>query len=167
MHQAIIAADFAAIDCALGNGAHIDSANNFGETGLILAIDLIDDKHDRFAVVAHLLKHGANPSITDDGGCNALFSATLRKDAKLINILIQHGASPDIKLDGGEPLYEWAEFTYRYDLFDLHLPEEPAENDLLTELTWLNFLDRLARKYHKPRPDYLFLLYKNSQKSIS
>jgi len=58
----------------------------------------------------------------------------------------------------GETLYDYAEFDYRYETYDMKLPEEPAETDRVSEDAWLKFLDRLAIKYGKRRPDHLFLL---------
>lgn len=81
------------------------------------------------------------------------------KDTRILKLLLDHGADPNKEHDLGEPLYNWAEFDYRYDEYGIQLlPEEPTEEDKSTEDEWLQFLDRLAIKHGKRRPDYLFLL---------
>ncbi len=64
----------------------------------------------------------------------------------------------ELMFDGCEILYQWAEFDYRYDEYDLSLPEEPTETEQKSEDLWLLFLERLAVKYGKRPPDYLRVL---------
>lgn len=58
----------------------------------------------------------------------------------------------------GESFYDYAEFEYRFQVYDLKEPELPTEDDRKDEDSWLQYLDRMAVKYNKQRPDHIFLL---------
>jgi ankyrin repeat protein len=70
---------------------------------------------------------GADPKQVDESGYGVLFSSVIAKDTKLIAYLLSRGADPNLEHDLGEALYDWAEFDYRYDEYDLNLPEKPTE----------------------------------------
>jgi ankyrin repeat protein len=116
----------------------------------------------RHEVVRLLLAAGANPNIPDNDGLHAIWHAVLEMDTEMTRILLEAGADSNIAPDPDETetLYDWAEFDYRCNVHDLRLPEEPTAQDSKDEDSWLQFLDRIATKHNKRRPDYLFLLRK-------
>lgn len=158
LRRALFEADFARADELLRGGADINARNDYGESLLQDVISPIHDRAELLAITRFMLEHGANPRlITPDGG-GPLFSAVIRQDTGLLRLLLDHGADPNLEHDLGESLYDWAEFDYRYETYDLNLPDEPTEAQKASEEEWLLFLDNLALKYGKRRPDYLILL---------
>lgn len=139
-------------------GADINARNEFGDSLLHDIIYFTDDDAKRRTVVRFMLGHGANPSLISPKGLGPLFAAVLAQDIEVLRLLLDHGADPNGEPCDGETLYEYAEFDYRYEIYDLNLPEEPTEADRASEDAWLKFLDRVAIKYGKRRPDHLFLL---------
>ena len=107
----------------------------------------------------------SNGLLFEGGG--PLFNAVIPKDTEVLQLLLVHGADPNAEHEGVESLYAWAEFDYRYDEYDLRMPEEPKEEDKASEDTWLDYLDRLAQKYGKRRPDCLRILRKAGAKGWS
>jgi len=82
-------------------------------------------------------------------------------DADVMRLLLENGADPNREHDIAESLFDWAEWHYRNDEYDLELPEQPTDIDSATTDSWLAFLDCLAVKYGKPRPACLQLLRKH------
>ncbi len=78
----------------------------------------------------------------------------------MLRILLDEGADPNaVTMDSeSESLYDWAEFDYRYEVWDINPPEEGTPGDRVDEDAWLQYLDRLALKYGKRRPGHLQLL---------
>jgi hypothetical protein len=138
-------------------GADINARNRHGSPLLHEIIGGLDDA-ERLPVVRFMLEHGADPRLIDEESSDPLFSAVLAMDTEVLRLLLDHGADPNRPLDAGEALYDYAEGDYRYEIYDLHLPEEPTDADKVSEETWLHYLDRLAIKYGERRPDHLFLL---------
>ena len=92
-----------------------------------------------------------------DGG--PLFSAVINQDTEVLRLLLDHGADPNRENDGCETLYDWAKFDYWYEVYDCEaFPEQPTDEDKVSEDAWLRFLDRIAVKHGLMRPDYLILL---------
>ena len=142
----------------LAKRATVNIPNFRGESALEIAIDQIEDSVLRVEVVTLLLQAGADPNLRPNNECGPLFSAVLQKDTEVIRALLEAGADPNVRLDANEPIYSWSEFDYRHDEFDLQLPEDATTEEQATEDTWLLYLDRLAVKYKKRRPDYLFVI---------
>ena len=162
---AVKAADASAIRrLAMETSINAPCSNN--QTILEVAIDEIETRSSRFEIVQLLLECGADPNFRINSECGALFSAVLHKDTQAIRLLLESGADPNVMLDG-EPIYSWCEFDYRHDEYCLELPEKAAESDKATEEQWLQFLDQLAIKYNKRRPDYLFLMREFGAKTSS
>ena len=116
-----------------------------------------------------LLEAQSNPKLLDEVNLGSLFEAVLWKDYRVLEILLKYGADPNAEVtreDNPQSLYDWAETDYRFDEFDFDLPEEPTETDKLSEELWLEYLDRLAIKYEKRRPDYLQLLRRYGAKTF-
>jgi hypothetical protein len=160
---AVKAADASAVR-RLAKATSINEPCSTADTILEVAIDSIENSDSRLKIVQLLLECGADPSFRVNDECGALFSAVLQKDTQVIRLLLQSGASPNVILDG-EPIYSWSEFDYRYDEFDLELPEKPTDADKASEEQWLRYLDQLAIKYGRRRPDYLFALREHGAKT--
>ena len=141
----------------LAAGADINSRTEIDESFLNDIIH-IEDVAERHTVVRFMLAHGADPRLISPDGGGPLFAAVIAADTVVLRLLLDHGADPNQEHDGGETLYEYAEFDYLYEIFDLHPPEKPTAADKATPETWLLFLDRIAVQYGYRRPDYLFLL---------
>lgn len=143
----------------LAEATNPNCTNELGDCALSAACDSWNEPKRRFAMVEALLKAGANPNLYRTG-IDPLFKCVLAKDAHLIACLLESGADPNRFRDGGETLYDWAEFDYRYDEYDLRLPDRPTAEDKQSEEAWLLFLEKLAVKYGKRPPDYLRALRK-------
>lgn len=119
-----------------------------------------DEKPFRYDVVRALLGAGADPNILGEERSSPMTPAMIHMDTEMLRLLLDAGADPN-KAGGFSPeesFYDWAEFDYRYNVYDLHLPEEPTEDDQRDENAWLRFLDRIAEKHGVRHPDHLFLL---------
>ena len=139
-------------------GVDINARNEHGESLLHAVIRPIQEDAERRAVVRFMLDHGADPSLICPDGSGPLFHGVLAQDTEVLRMLLDYGADPNREHEDGETLYEYAEFDYRHETYDLNLPEKPTDADKISEEAWLAFLDRLAVKYGKRRPDHLFLL---------
>lgn len=155
------------VRAVLASGADPNGFDEDGSLPLLKACDSWHTPDSRYEMVEALLTSGADPRLLDRDGCGPLFECVLAKDARLIAYLLAHGADPNERLDSGETLYDWAEFDYRFDEYDLRLPEDPKNNDEGDEDSWLRFLDRIASKYNKRRPDYLIALRKGGAMTTS
>jgi len=168
LEHALKHADLPKLRELISAGVALDSADQFGDYPLMIAIDAIDDEESRHAAVEMLLAAGADPKLIDQSGGGPLFCAVHRQDTETMRMLLLYRADPRLEHDMGEPIYSWAEFDYRYETyqelfwnasdFNSSLPEKPADSDKESEENWLAFLDRIAVKYGKRRPDYLILL---------
>ncbi len=139
-------------------GADINARDWQGEPLLSKIIQPINGDANRRKVVSFMLDHGADPRLIGPDNTGPLFSAVLAMDTEVLRLLLDHGADPNREEELGETLYEYAEFDYRYETYDLNLPEQPTDAENESAAAWLQFLDRVAIKYGKRRPDYLFLL---------
>ena len=157
-YSALFHSDFDKAEELLRLGADINAQDESGDT--LLADLLLDyeENEKRYLFAKWMLGHGANPRLVDKDGGGPLFSAVIVQDTDLLRLLLDHGADPNLENDQGETLYDYAEFDYRDETHDFYLPEKPTDVDKATVESWLQFLDRIAIKYQKRRPDYLFLL---------
>jgi len=158
--RAIRREDIRDLETLISIGATVDARDDTNDTALVNAIQ-IEDEDTRFAFVEILLEAQANPKLLDEVKLGPFFAALLWKDYRVLELLLKYGADPNtemIRVDNPKSLYDWAETDYRYDEFDIDMPEEPTETDKLSEENWLEYLDRLAIKYEKRQPDYLQLL---------
>ena len=120
-----------------------------------------DKDPNRCDVVRTLLELGADPNYMEEDCSGPLVPAMINMDGEMIALLLKAGADPnDPRLSGDDPpsFYDWAEFDYRFYLYDLREPEEATQEDRKDENSWLRYLDRMAIRHDKPRPGYLFLL---------
>lgn len=158
LFNALLEADLVRAVELMSAGADLNAPDRHGETILSKIIPCIDDIARRRSVVRFMLDHGANPRLLTDDGGGPLLAAVIARDTEVLRMLLDHGADPNREHDGIEPLYDYAEFDYRYEIYDMKLPEEPTEADRVSADAWVQFLDRLAIRYGKRRPDYLILL---------
>ena len=103
----------------------------------------------------------ANPKLLDEEKSGPLFAAVLRTDYRLLEMLLKYGADPNaemLRVDDPESFYDWAETDYWIYVCEGRYSEDPTDEDNATKESWLEYLDRLAIKYEKLRPDYLKLL---------
>ncbi len=162
---AIEAGDKATALALIEAGADLSGHDKTGETILCNAIFLTEDPQDRLEIVRALLAHGADPRLLNLDGSGPLFDCTIHFDDNVMRLLLEAGADPNAEQSSGERLYDYTEFDYRHDLYDTSLPEPGTENDRATVDSWIDFLDRLALKYGKPRPTMLRLLRKFGARS--
>ncbi|MEI7840757.1 MAG: ankyrin repeat domain-containing protein [Methylococcaceae bacterium] len=149
------------VSSMVANGFDLTTINKLGESVLteicleLFAYETISHRYDALKL---LLELGADVNqITDKDGTTALGNAGFSADTELFRILLDAGANPNCRIDG-ETLYEWCEFDYRYETWDLTLPEKVPENARIHQNSWLLWLDEIAIKYQRRRPDHLFLL---------
>lgn len=143
-------------------GAEFNQSDENGEPLLHdILLELCYGEFDhRFEVLSVFLELGANPNLLGDEECNAMFYPMICMDTEVLRILLEAGANPNLGRGSGsgESFYDYAEFDYRYQVYDLNEPEEPTDDDRKDEGAWLQYLDRMAVKHNKRRPDHLFLL---------
>jgi quinoprotein dehydrogenase-associated probable ABC transporter substrate-binding protein len=88
LNDAIIANDIDRVRYTLAHGAHVDSVDGEGMTGLINAT--------RFGfneVATYLVEHKANANSADGSGWTPLMYAAWGDDAMLVKMLVGHGAN--------------------------------------------------------------------------
>ena len=159
--------DLAAVLRLLDSGEDVNERDELGMSLLDLTILGLASHPQRVEIVRSLLERGADPKIRAYEGAGPLYSASLIRDATIMEMLLRAGADPNAEADRVETVYDWAEFDYRFDEYDLHLPENPEPKDKASEEAWLDFLDRLAVKYGKQRPDYVRVLRQYGAKRYS
>ena len=160
LSDALVNEDYPKAEELLLAGANINARDEIGTSLLDRVIIFAGRAGNAADVVRFMLKHGADPTICCSEGSGPLSSAVIINDVEVLRLLLDHGADPNRENDLGEALYDSAEFDYRFDCYDssYSLPEEPSEADQASEEAWLRFLDRIAIKHGKQRPDCLQLL---------
>lgn len=175
LFRAAIAGDTEGIHCALGHGADIRALDKSNETVLSQPLFLCDGALLE-GVVSCLLEHGADADFRGDANCGVLFQATLRMNAKVMEMLLEKGSNPNLMLDGHESLYDWAELTYRYHAYDVRslavdeemwcrMPLESTGEDKQSEEAWLSYLERCAAVSGVMAPDFLRVMRKYGAKT--
>jgi hypothetical protein len=157
--------DLMTIRQIIKSGFDVSTTNKYGESILDEVISDLSDGGElqthRLEVVRLLLELGANPNQRDTDGMGSLTSAMLVMDTEMLRLLLEAGALPN-EFSGtsiSETLYEWAAFDYVYEVWDINkIPD--LENQVVPddEDEWLNWIDGIAVKYGRRRPDHLFLL---------
>lgn len=179
--SAATAGDFERVRALVANGADVNGYDSCGDTVLMAAIgdpDNPDDTALRMAIARELLSLGADPCKTDAEGSGPLCEAAVRMDTEVLRLLMDAGANPNNETgwEEGRTAYDLAVDDYYVRTWisadDIPiggegLPEEPGVSDLESHETWLAFLDRMAVKYGKRRPDYLFLLRERGARRAS
>ena len=153
--------DLETIRTMVANGFDLATINKSGESVLteicleLFAYETISHRYDALKL---LLELGADVNqITDKDGTTALGNAGFSADTELFRILLEADANPNCRMDS-ETLYEWCEFDYYYETWNLTYPETPPEQYRVSVDAWLNWMNEMAIKYQRRRPDHLFLL---------
>jgi hypothetical protein len=167
--DAILSKDLLLAEKLLAEGADINAQDEYGESLLCEILFSLQGDPDRYRAVIFLLERGANPNLLDDERCGALTVPMICMDTEMLRLLLDHGADLNIQagFSSDETFYDWAEFDYRYNVYELKLPEEPSESDRLDEVSWLAFLHRLAERHGVRPPDHLFLLRERGARSAA
>ncbi len=150
-------------------GFNKESVDEFDEPILSdIVFNLLEDAvPERYAIVKSLINMGFNPQHLDSDGCGPLTQAMLSMDTMMLEVLLDGGALAN-KTTGfraGETLYDWAVFDYIHQVWQINqIPEQPSQDALVNEDSWLIWLDEMALKYKRRRPDHLLLLRKYGAK---
>lgn len=168
--------DFERLRALVAAGADVNACDEYGDSVLTASIGDPDnnDMSLRLAIARELLNLGADPCQTGEDGGGPLCVAGLRLDIDVLRLLMDAGAKPNEETgwEEGRTMYDLVAEDYwvRIWLLDAHtpgFPDGPNHEDLVTQDTWLNFLDRMAVKYDKPRPSHLFLLRERGARGMS
>jgi len=157
--------DLATIHELIDAGFDKESIDEYGEPLLSdIVFNLLEGlKPFRYDMVKSLIDMGFNPNHFDSDGSGPLTQAMLSMDVEMLDVLLDAGAKPNetAGFKAGEKIYDWATFDYVYQIWGGNkFPEQPTENALADEDFWLLWIDRLAIKHQRRRPDYLLLLRK-------
>lgn len=157
--------DMATINKMLDAGFDKESIDEYGEPILSdIVFNLLEEMQPhRYSIVISLIELGFNPNHFDSDGSGPLTQAMLSMDVDMLVVLLEAGAKPNetAGFKAGEKIYDWAVFDYVYQIWGGNkFPEQPAENVLLDEDLWLQWIDEMAIKHQRRRPDYLFSLRK-------
>lgn len=170
LRETALRMDFQRLDVLLTQGYTLNCLSEHDETLLTDVLDdaLFDKNPNVCTIAQELLKRGADPNFRNSEQISALHIVMLNMATNLLQCLLEAGANPNDELgfDESESFYDYAEFDYRFQVYDLHLPEEPTQADTLNPDTWLQFLDRLAIQYQRRRPDHLYLLRQFGAKTM-
>ena len=157
--------DLDAVKAMLDAGFDKESIDQFEEPILSeIVFNLLEDAvPERYAIVKILITMGFNPQHLDSDRCGPLTQAMLSMDTMMLEVLLQGGAiaNETAGFKEGETLYDWAVFDYIHQVWEVNqIPEEPSQEALADEDAWLIWLDEMALKYERRRPDHLLLLRK-------
>ncbi len=165
------AGEIGAIRAQVAAGFDLNGTDRFGDTILERVIGDLEfcPQTPKYAVVKELLRLGADPHARSRDGSSPLIVAVLHMDTEMLRLLLDAGANPNaVPMHASdELLYDWAVFVYRYEVWNVKLPETAQAADQADPDAWLRYLDRLAMKYGKRRPDYLRLLRERGALSVT
>jgi len=171
------AGDTAAMRLQVAGGLDVNGYDQLGDTILQHVITALEPcpALRRHQAISELLQLGADPGAVGRDGASPLFQAAMNMDSGLLRILLDAGADPNAMLrilagaGRGSPaagadrrceqsLYDWAKFAYCYEVWRGGLPGQVGQSDSQSEEDWLEYVDRLALRHGKRRPDHLRLL---------
>jgi ankyrin repeat protein len=158
------------VRAALDAGADPNRTDADGEPLLCEAF-FCDDLEKRHAVLKLLLERGANPNLfVIDEQIGDLFGplseAAMRRDRVALELLAAYGADPNAERLLRDTLYDYHLFDYQYEEDLLSIPDELTDADKATPDTLIDWLARVAEKYHRQPPDYLRTLRKIGAKTM-
>ena len=167
--EAIEKKDLLLVEKMLTEGANINAQDEYSDSVLKKVVFILQEDAERHDVIKFLLDKGADPNLLDDEGGSPMYQPMFNMDTEMLELLLDYGADPNAAagLAKSETFYDSAEFDYRYNVYDLYMPEDPTDFDKLNEDNWLNFLQRLAEKYNVRQPDHLYLLRRRGAKAVS
>ena len=85
-------------------GADPNVKDEYGDTPLLLAINVDDFNNNNLNIVKYLLKYGADPNLKDDDGRSPLYFASMKNHDNVVALLLEHGADPNTKLFNGNTI---------------------------------------------------------------
>ena len=99
LHAAVLKCDTQMIDMLLQNGACANTRPSSKKPVLVIAVERGDH-----ATVKKILEQ-AEPDLEakTSGGSTALYSAVVKRDKSLVQLLLSHSANPNAKPSGGQP----------------------------------------------------------------
>jgi ankyrin repeat protein len=158
--QAARRGDLDAIRTIVPMRIEIHDCDELGNPLLVAILGDLDHypKAPRHEITRLLLELGADPNQrANEDDFSPLFQAVLSMDTEMIRILLDAGSDPNLGADGPEKLLDWALFDYRFEIWDIDQFPEPAPDwtNIDDRLEWL---DSLAVRYGRRRPDYVRLL---------
>lgn len=163
--------DIEAMRAQVVGGFDLNGKDRFGDTILERVINDLElfPTTRKYEVIREMLRLGADPQGLSEDGSSPLLIAVLNMDAEMVRILLDAGADPNAvgMRARNELLYDWADFVYRQEVWNVKLPEEATMADRTDIDAGLRYLDRLAVKYGRRRPDHLRLLRERGALSIS
>jgi ankyrin repeat protein len=130
-----------------------------GECPLQVAIKDILDPAARNCAVRYLLAYGAVPECSNGDSTGPLYLALMHRDARVLELLLRYGSDPKAQSGPGDRgLLQCALLDYSLDTYAGRLPEllDSATRDDPDAL--IEFLNHLAVRQRKPRPECLELL---------
>lgn len=160
LHAFAKAGDVAGARDLLVAGADPDEADGLdGGTPLQAAIEGCRSPDERYELVSLLLSHGADPTRLDANATGPLFLALLHQDTSVLELLLRHGADPNAEVGFADKgLLWWARSDYLFETYGRELPEEP-DNETWNDIdTLIHYLDALANRHGRARPEALRLL---------
>lgn len=160
LYQAARSGDLAQVRSLLEGGADPDEVGgDDAETTLQAAIIGAADSEQRHELVSLLLSRGADPRQLDANGTGPLFFALLRQDLGVLELLLRQGADPNAEYGYAEKsVFWWARSDYLYETYGRELPEQPDDATWSDADALLEFLDELADRHGRRRPEGLRLL---------
>lgn len=155
--------DTSKISVVLEEGVDINERGEYGDSVLsevAYEIYRYDKNLRRYEIIKLLLDNGADPKILDEERIGPLHGPMWEMDGKMIELLCGYGADPNEEWGDSEreSFYSLAEFDYRFEVYDLKLPEDPTKEGEKDEESWLAFLQRLAEKSSQRRKETKTLL---------
>jgi Ankyrin repeats (3 copies) len=178
--SAVVAYDFERVRALVAEGADVNGTDEAGDTVLMCAVGDTDNDDPllRLAMVRELLSLGADPCKRHEDGSGPLCEAAARMDTEVLRLLMDAGAHPNDETgwEPGRNAYDLAAEDYYIDTWigpggfsanGRGLPEEPGPGDVATPEAWLGFLDRMAVKYSKRRPDHLYLMRERGARGVA
>ena len=167
--EAVERGDLASVSHFLSQGLDLNSDSGSSTVLYQVVLSLCDERTPhRYEIMKLILESGADPNFRGAHDDSPLYQPIFNMDTEMLRLLLEAGAdlnAPGL-CDPPESFYDFSEFDYRYEVWDGKLPiNEITEEEKKDEEGWLRFLDRMAVKYERRRPDYLFLLRKHGAKT--
>jgi ankyrin repeat protein len=128
LRESALAMDFERVDTLLATGLNLNCLSRIDKTLLTDILDdaLFDRSPHTSTIARELLKRGADPNFRNSEQRSALHIVMLNMATDVLRLLLEAGANTNDEqgFDESESFYDYAEFDYRFQVYDLHLPEE-------------------------------------------
>ena len=121
-------------NCLL-RGANPNIKDEYGDTPLILTINVDNLSSKRLNIVKHLLKYGADPNLINDDGDSPLYIAYMKKHDTVVDLLLEHGSDPNIKFLNGNSILGSEVLKGNKDMVELFLKYGADPNISIKDFT--------------------------------